>query len=238
MPFSILLPVYGHNFGVIYYLAMQALALRRLTCEAGHRLFLVRRAGEQFPGLREKLEREFQPEELLEIGDDDAGLAPIAERIVHDHGPLVAHVQGARQLRSLISLKKAQPKQLQLVYSVHSFSNGTWRAMPFTWIVSRLLRRHVDYTIFHTPFAIERFTGSGKVFADGRAGLMPLGLEASFARPEADSAAPKIDDRFRRLLDDDDTFRFIYLAVLSHGKGQAWLQEQMARCSADTEAPI
>lgn len=232
MSFGVLLPVFSHAVrhvrpGLSYHLACQALALRRVAQEHGARVYLASTTAEDAPGLWARLRAAFTPEELCILEDERDSFTRVAAELIRREDRLIAHVQGTRQLWALRALKKEYPDRLKIVYTVHSFRHRSWQRWPNSWVVSRLLHKYADYTIFLAPFAAAQFIGAGTLFRGGRAGIVPLGVEPGSGET-GQPAAGQIDAKLRNLLEESRTFRFIYLAAFKPGKGHVWLLEGAA----------
>lgn len=225
-PFVILLTVYSHGVGLVIQLAHQALQLNRIAKSRGIRVHVASIQKEQNPGLWNLLRTELEPDQLIVLENDTESLRQVAASLHQRHRKLVIHVQGNRQLLSIASLRRQHPDSIRVVYTVHSFRHRTWMRTPQSWYTGRLLRQHVDFTLFCSPQARYQFVGSEHLLSGGRGGMMVQGIEGWDAESAAPFAAELLTDEFRRELEASANIRFLYLTreVLLHGgKGQIWM---------------
>lgn len=236
MSYSVLISAYSHAVGHVrpglsYLLVGQALALRRAGERRGIRVYVASTREEDTQGLWDQVRAAFKADEILLLQDETTSLTRAAADLLGRGQHLVAHVQGTRQLRALAGLKKEHPGRLAIVYTVQSFRNASWKRRPYSWLLSRMLRRHADYCIFLSPFAMGQFVNSGKLMRAGVEGLrgggiLPSGCDTgSGEKPTRQNA---LGPELVTALNDPDGFRFLYLAALKPGKGHEWLVEGVA----------
>lgn len=229
----VLAPFSVGRVGLVIQQVHQAIALERLARSRSVRVYVASVPHEQTPGLWARLQAVFPPERLIRVRDDTPQAFGDAVRPVLDReSKVVLHVGGTRQLRGAAKYRIGFPSRVRVVYTVHSFRNGTWRAIPTSIATTALITGLVDYTIFCSPTAIATFWGSGIVARRGRLGMMVQGFEdeamdSAPARPGPDDIPLELS----RELDREPGFRFLYLTRevgAREGKGQEWLVRGMA----------
>lgn len=225
---AVLFVGYSTNMGLTYHLAHLAVALREAAEGREPRIILASTPGEQNVGLWEKVRSGFPEADICVFSKDFEPVTKVAEEILKDHDSLVIHVQGFHQFKSALPAKLAHPNRVKIVATMHSFKLGSWKRYPTSYVISKSYRRHTDFTIFLCPFAVDRFVGSGSLFRQGRAGIIPLGVEAWPAEKLNPPECPVGEPDLRELLTEEGAFRFVYLANFHRPKGHRWLAEGMA----------
>jgi glycosyltransferase involved in cell wall biosynthesis len=220
--FSVLLTPYSYRLGLTYHMAQHLVAFHNEAQAAGVHVHIASPPQEQFPGLWEQVRRCYPPEAISELHDEKSDLARVATRVLEREPRLVAHVQGTRQLLALAPVRQQHAGRVKIVYTVNSFRNATWRGLPYSWYLGRLLRRHADYTHFLSPRSAREFVGAKRVLAGGRGGIMLQGVEDWPDEPPVPPAAA-LDPQLSAVLDERGSFRFLYLATVHAGKGHHWL---------------
>jgi glycosyltransferase involved in cell wall biosynthesis len=227
MSFAVLIPPYSKEQGVFFNLAQTTVALQQVATRAGVRVYVAAPAQEQTPGLWALIRQHYPEDRIFVLENETAALARAAEQVLEREGRLVIHVQGNQQLRAVAPLKRRCPDRLKIVYTVHSFRNAGWRRIPYSWVVSRLMRRYVDYTVFLCPRAAQEFVNHDKVLAGGRGGVMISGVEEWPPEGPEVPGPGQLEEQTRSVLLDPDMFCFLYLATFhpNDGKGHHWLIE-------------
>jgi glycosyltransferase involved in cell wall biosynthesis len=228
MGFSVLLPVYSHGQGVTYHLAHEAVALSAAAQAADVPLYVAAPPQEQAPGLWNMVRTALPAGQALVLEDETAALARAATRLVEQHRRLVVHLHGNRQLKALVDLRREASDRVRLVYTVNSFRNNTWQRLPYSWLVSRMLRRYVDYTVFLSPFSANQFARHGAIMRGGRGGISIHGVESQDELAAVTPADGQIPSNVRPVLKDPEAVRFLYLATVYPGKGHHWLIDGLA----------
>jgi glycosyltransferase involved in cell wall biosynthesis len=228
MSFAAMLAMYSHRIGLVHHLAYQACALHKVASTTGIRAYVAAPAWEHVPGLWELVRGSYPDDQVFVLENETNSLAQATSRLLEREARVVVHVQGNQQLRPLIGLKRQHPDRLKIVYTVRSFRNATWQRIPYSWAVSWLLRRYVDYTTFHTPYSVGEFVNSDKVLRNGRGGIVPIGVEDYSEHTDNAPGESQLDPALRAILHDPKAFRFLYLATIHRGKGHRWLIEGLA----------
>lgn len=226
MSYSVLMMPYSVGLGMTYHMGQATVALARRAASLGIRVYVACPAQEQVPGLWDLVRSCCPPERIFQLEPGKPDLAEVARRLLQTEERVVAHVHGVRQLLPLRAVRHESRGRLKILFIVHSFRNASWRGMPYSLLVGRLLRRHVDYTQFQSPRSALEFVGSERVLRGGRGGIMLQGLDWP-EQPEAPDASA-IDPHLRDVLDDAHSFRFLYLATVHAGKGHHWLIQALA----------
>ena len=227
MNFSVLITPYTFKLGLTYHMAQHLVAVSRLAAGAGVRVYVASPPEEQFPGLWDQVRRCYPAETIFELGSGKTELGRVATRLLEHESRLVAHVHGTRQLMALAPVRQKSVGRLKTVYTVNSFRNATWKGLPYSWYLGRLLRRHADYTHFLSPRSVHEFIGAQRVLAGGRGGIMLQGVEDWPENPPAPDTQ-ELDPRLSTILNDAGSFRFLYLATVHAGKGHHWLIQGLA----------
>ncbi len=230
---TVLIPAFSYAVkhvrpGLSLHLANQALALRRIAKTMDVRVVIVSTPEEDSPGLWEQVRKEFDEQDIYLLDSDAESLPRVARDIVKQHGRVVVHVHGTRQLRALSSLKTEYPDLVRIVYTVHSFRNASWKRRLYSWVLSQMLRRSVDYTLFLTPYAVNQFVNHQTVFKAGRGGIVPLGIEQDDYDATDKPDLSFLDENHQREIQNDDAFNFVYLAAFKPGKGHEWMIRSLA----------
>ena len=225
---NILFPAYSHTRGLMYHLSKHAIMLYSQASRAGYAVHIVSPAVEYLPGLWDSVRQHFAPEHVRILENEGGALETLAERMLQsDDLPLVAHLHGVQQLLAFRRIKKKYPERVKIIYEVHSYRNASWRRIPYGLVTGRLLKRYVDFTIFLAPNAASRFPLSGKLFRCGRAGIIPKGVEPWTPEMLEKPPVDRIDKEFVQQMEQEDTFKFLYLARFVPGKGHLWLAKAM-----------
>lgn len=231
--YCVLLAAYSHQVrnvrpGLSYLVTCQALALRRQAEPLGVRVYVASTGAEDAPGLWQRLREQFAPERLIVLADETRAFRHAAEELLRREPRVIAHVLGTRQLNALLPLKKRHPRRLKIVYTVLSFRNPTWKRRPYSFLLSHLLRRHVDYTMFLSTGAVDQFVNAGKVLRAGRGGLALWGVEDWTGGIARRPQPGELDQPLAGVLADPQAFRLVYLAAFKRGKGHDWLLQGAA----------
>lgn len=231
--FTVLLPAFSYAVkhvrpGLSFHLACQALALRRVAEPMGIRVVVASTPGEDSPGLWDRIHAAFDAEDICQLEDGASSLAQAARDLVTQQDRVVVHVQGTRQLRLLAGLRAEFPDRLRLVFTVHSFRNASWKRRLYSRILSHMLRRSVDHTVFLSPYAMGQFVNQTAVLSAGRGGLVPLGIEWDWDQGRAHSDLGFLDENLRGLVEEEGAFNFVYLAAFKPGKGHEWMLKGVA----------
>ncbi len=233
MKFTVLIPAFSYAVkhvrpGLSLHLACQALALRRVAEPLGIRVVVASTPDEDSPGLWDRIRDAFDAEDIYLLDDGYTSLAQATSDLVKQHGRVVAHIQGTRQLRTLAGLRKEFPDRVRLVFTVHSFRNASWKRQPYSWILSHMLRRSVDHTVFLSPYAMNQFVNHKAVFNAGRGSIVPLGIEWDWEQGCEKPDLSFLDENVRGSIEDEAAFNFVYLAAFKPGKGHDWMFRSMA----------
>jgi len=183
---------------------------------------------EDAPGLWERLRAEFPAEDIYTLDDEDGAFTKATAELLKREQRVAVHVQGTRQLRAVAELRRQNPERVKTVYTVHSFRNATWKRRPYCWVVSRELRANADYVLFLSPAAMQEFVNCESLIADGRGGLMPLGVENWADWRDQRPGAGDVPDELIAIAEQPDAFRFVYLAAFKPGKGHYWMVDGIA----------
>jgi len=224
---DILYLAYWHGKGMAYTLAHQGLAILRQAEKAGFRCHIASTAGEVEPGLWDLVRREAPADQVHVLANENSALKDLALRLLNSsERPLVIDLHGIRQLQVLANLKKQFSERLKIVYEVHSYKNTSWKRLIYAFIATNLFKRYVDYVLFPSIDAAHSLKFSQKLFANGKAGIVPEGLEPW--NEESCSRQPEgIPDNFIETVKDNSIFKFLYVAHFKKGKGHEWLVKAM-----------
>ena len=223
-----MLSMYSHRIGLVHHLAYQACALHKVAADTGTRIYVTAPSWEQVPGLWDLVRSRYSENRIFVLENETKALAQATAKLLQQEERLVVHVQGNQQLKALCGLKRQYRGRLKIVYTVRSFRNATWQRIPYSWVVSWLLRRYADYTTFHTPYSAGEFVNSGKILRNGRGGIVPIGVEDYQQHADREPRDDQLVPALRVILEDPQTFCFLYLATIHRGKGHRWLIEGMA----------
>ncbi len=227
MSFTVLLPAYSHGLGLTHILTHHALAVRREAERLGIRACVASIPLAQDAALWDKLRSAFTSNDVIILENETDALAGAAAELLRQGTPVVVHLHGTRQLQAIAGLKRQYPRQLRLVFTVHSFRNVSWTRAVYARFLSRLLRKYVDYTIFLSPYSVGEFATARQVAKGGRVGIVPQAVDKWHGL----AAAPVghcIPDVLLQWLQQPNVFRFIYLASFLPSKRHVWLIESLS----------
>ena len=131
-------------------------------------------------------------------------------------------------LSSIYQIKKEFRKHVQFVATTHSFRNESFLRIPMSVIQNIFYRIFYSKVVFQCQYAANRFVGGNSLIRKGKACIIPLGCEHfDFSSAEPPSGIRAISSLFS-LLNDNNLFKFVYLAGFRPGKMHAWLVRSMA----------
>jgi glycosyltransferase involved in cell wall biosynthesis len=217
----------GHCFpiGLVYHLTYMACNLYE-TYNNHEKIdfYLLSSDNESYKGSWQLIYDTIPQEKILITSDY---FESVQERIIHLYDfyeKVQVHFGGGyNQLRPLIRVKRRFRKRLLLIATTHSYRHDSWLRPFVSLLQCCLYLKYTDYVIFQCPYAARRFLGSGFLFARGRAGVIPLGVEdftiSMGKRPEKSVGNPDI----REQISNPGWFNVVYLAQLRPGKRHQWL---------------
>jgi len=229
MKLAVLCVVYSRTGQLSYHFVSHACALRRLANDPEVSVCVACMPGVgHATGLLDQIKTTFTADEVYMLENGTSALAQTVEGLLVQYETVVVHLRGTRQLHALVELKRRQPNRIKIVYEVYSYRNTTWQRLPYSWLLSHYLRRYADYTIFLSPFALYHFARGRAVTKGGRGGVMPPAINELDPSLRRQPAPARLNDELVAILENPDTFRFIYLAQFLRGKGHRWLVEGAA----------
>lgn len=130
---------------------------------------------------------------------------------------------GWGQTRAFIPLRRKYGHRLVLVGTTHSYHLDSWIRVPMSVFQCILYLRYYDKIIFQCQYAVDMFWGSHLLFLKKKGIVIPLGCEL-FDTP-SESIPPVIAGKedLRDVLEDQQLFKFVYLAGFRPGKKHVWL---------------
>ena len=216
----------SYQMGLTYHFS-RLIPYLRVACSGSADFFVISHKSEQNPGLWDYVLEKTPASSCYKYSNWDTPecLKDIENDIVSSHEKVLFHVQGPKQVRKLIPLKKKFGSRIKIVVWVHSFRNGNGNLQRIitSAIVGRLYRKWVDKVIFLSPFAWKNFIGGSRMIREGKAHFLPLSVESfsDFSCPTADN----LPLSFLNTLESTDVFKIIYLANFLPNKGHGWLLE-------------
>ena len=189
---------WSHRIGLTYHHAQLLPHLQAALLARGIDLWAVTPRAEQEPGLLEATSAQLGPRLLL--FDDSQGLGRAAGQLPQS---TLVHAHGLRQLQLWSRLKRRD----QVLFSVHSYRNLSWRK-SLARLLTKVLSRRASAIVQFSPFCVSDYGQAHRTV------LIPDGSELV----PSDPPSPP----------NDGVLRLLYLANLTRGKGHDWGIEAVA----------
>ena len=153
--------------------------------------------------------------------------------LLKNYEQLVVHTGGGwgqtkHFIHALKRLEKNDRKRLHLVATTHSYRLDSAMRMPMSTFQYVLYRLFYDKIVFQCQYAADRFVGGNRLIKSGKGIVIPLGCEP-FGEQLCEPPAGFVGKgALLKLLQDESTFKFVYLAGFRPGKMHVWLVHAMA----------
>jgi len=220
---AVLYLAHDQSRGLCYHLAEVLVELQRNRSSTDPRIVVGSISGEQNPGLWNKIGAFFSKDDVCVFENKNAAIVKAAQRLLEEHERIIIHLQGVSHLKVLLPLKKRHPKRILFVYNVNSFRIGSWQRWPYAFAWYMLFRRFIDYMVFFSTFAADRFLTSPIFFKAGKAGVIPWGVSRQDQVAEYIPGANRDGQLVHSWLENVSLFKFVYLAQFNRNKGHALL---------------
>lgn len=211
----VIFPASMKNVGLLYHFTELAIAFyKSFKDEQLIDFFLISEAGEQNPGLWDKIYNNI-PKDHIFVFDDSTDFVPfVRDKLVSEkYSDVIYLTQGIMQFVNVIGLKRKHKKKLWLYTRLNSFKHGTKYRGPLTFFLSIIFKKYANFVNFQCESTARIFCNSMSLFRAGKAGIIPLGLSN-----ERDISPNDLN--LVNLLDDSDSQCVVYLANFHSHKRQ------------------
>ena len=215
-----------YPWGIIRHFALLGIELAKACDDVDYFFASISRAPDK--GAWELVKAVIPPGAIIETATF-AELVEACEKLFADYGHVLIHCGGGwGQTKAFIPLRKKFGKRLILVGTTHSYRHDSAMRIPMSAFQSLLYLRYYDKIVFQCQYAADKFWGARLLFAANKGIVIPLGCESFedvLPEPPKGIAA---NDKLLPLLQDEELFKFVYLAGFRPGKKHVWLVHTIA----------
>lgn len=175
-----------------------------------------------------QLARDVVPGDFVIEETDFVSLVAHIIDLLKNYSQLIVHTGGGwGQTKHFICAMSRLPHderhRIHLVATTHAFRIDSVLRIPMSIFQYVLYCRYYDKIVFQCQYAADRFVGGNRLIKSGKGVVIPLGCEPFAELLDGVPSGLAAKSSLLALLQDENQFKFVYLAGFRPGKMHVWL---------------